>query len=84
MTTPSTAECVDWLRRGLELQLFEDGFAKDLVIAIQAQLLAAQEMAKALEKQNYEVRLLAASHGKLLAVMETDKALTAWREAGGQ
>lgn len=98
MTTPSTSECINWIEKYSVYAGSLDDVKEDLLIlrAVRAQLLAAQEMAKALEQIATPVYLnmgpayqnpnnvKAICDGLNERILKAEKTLTAWREAGGQ
>lgn len=75
-TSPTTDECMDWLWHDKE-----DPWSPESIVkaeAIRDRLLAAQEMARALEQFTDDDPESDASESR------AHKALTAWREAGGE
>lgn len=77
--TPTTADCVEWLNSQITYAA-KCSLPKYLACAkaIEDQLIAAQEMAKALEIN------LSASYTEGQKTMEAaEKALTAWHACGG-
>jgi len=93
MTKPTTFECIEWLDKAYNNNWIEN---EPMYKTIRAQLLAAQEMAKALERaakqfsfyeQLHSAKeppdLIKAKSNHDFAVASYE-ALTAWREAGGE
>lgn len=84
--TKSTAECLDWLdeiMRGLILCNSATGESPEInkVSAIRTQLIAAQEMAQALN--NISNDGIGKGGSPIMMRQTARKALTAWRNAGG-
>lgn len=83
-TTPTTAECIEWLeKQSVQCRINDITLQPDfnICIALRAQLLAAQEMAKAVS-QLPDVGLDYC--GGTVKDKTCREALTAWRKAGGQ
>ena len=94
MADKPTAECIEFLRTGRKVAQSNPRTTQrqlDLFDAMIAQLLAAQEMAKALdqaknviERHEDEFEDYTGEDGTVytIALQVIEKALTAWREAG--